>query len=1515
MMSRPSLIRYVLILTLFPILAANGHQSEAAEPAPPKDTQAETIALTPPQQAAASFAAPEGFHVELFASEPDVRQPIGVTTDGRGRLWVAENNTYAERTLNFDLSQRDRIVILEDTDHDGRADRRKVFWDEGTRLTSVEVGFGGVWALCPPRLVFLPDRNGDDVIDGAPEVVLEGWDTDAVRHNIANGLKWGPDGWLYGRHGIQATSRVGPPGTPVDQRIALNCCIWRYHPTRKDFEVVCQGGTNSWGMDWNEHGELFSINTVIGHLWHGLPGAHFERMYGEDFNPHLYALMGQTADHFHWDTNEKWDVIRKTFTPTTDQAGGGHAHSGLMFYQGENWPEQYHDTILTINYHGRRLNNDRLERRGASYVGRHGADLLKTTDPWFRALDLIAGPDGGVYLADWCDIGECHENDGVHRSSGRIFKVTHGKPPRPAIADVSALNDLELVRLQTDRNEWYVRQARRVLQERAAARRPMAAVHEALRAMYRQEPGAREKLRALWGLYVTGGTSPSWLLEQLDQENEHVRAWVVRLLVDDGPPTAAVVRTLTARAPGERSGLVLLYLASALQKLALADRWAIAEALAARGEYANDPALPLMIWYGIEPAVPEASARAVALAASSRMPVVSRYLARRLTEDLKLAPGPVDRLVALAAGSRNNDLRRDILSGMAEALRGWRKAQAPASWPSVVAALAGSPDQTISRLVRELSVVFGDGRAVDQLLAIVAAKDADLAARRDAIRIGVEARAPNLVPLLNGLLADRDLGADAIRGLAALDDPGTPGLLVRRLRGVRPDARAAAIVALSSRPSWARALLTAVADGTLERGEVPAFQIRQMQGFPDDDVRRRVTTLWPELRTIPAAKRERIAQLREKLDSKTLAAADLPNGRKLFVQTCANCHTLFGTGGKIGPDLTGAQRSDLGYLLENAIDPAATVAADYRMSTLALTDGRLLNGIVSGHGGTSPTLTLQTATERLIVNRGDVEEIRASDLSLMPEGQLDVLSADQLRDLIAYLMLPQQVPLPEEPKPQAAAPRPNVLLFCIDDLNDWIGCLKGHPQAQTPHMDRLASRGTLFANAHCQAPLCNPSRTSFLTGMRPSTSGVYALDVWFRTATAWRDVVTLPQHFAAHGYRTLTTGKVVHDAYPPPAGRKDGTEFTVWGYHGKYSPRPPKKFNPMPGGVALMDWGVFPEHDEEQEDWKVADWAIEQLAAAGKAKEKSSETPREPADETGGPKPPFFLSVGLRHPHVPCYASQRWFDLYPKESLILPPVLADDRADTPRYSWYLHWRLPEPRLKSLQEASQWEPLVRAYLASTSFVDSQVGRVLDALDANGLAENTIVVLLSDHGWHVGEKGISGKNTLWDRSTRVPLIFAGPGVSAGGVCQRPAELLDVYPTLAALCGLPERPENEGHSLATQLRDPAAPRPWPALTTHGPNNHAVRTERFRYIRYADGSEELYDMAADPNEWTNLAGDPAHAATKQDLAKCLPTRSAEPLPGGTVRLLETRDGVLYWEGKPIEPGDPIPGIDTPEG
>ena len=469
--------------------------------------------------------------------------------------------------------------------------------------------------------------------------------------------------------------------------------------------------------------------------------------------------------------------------------------------------------------------------------------------------------------------------------------------------------------------------------------------------------------------------------------------------------------------------------------------------------------------------------------------------------------------------------------------------------------------------------------------------------------------------------------------------------------------------------------------------------------------------------------------------------------------------------------------------------------------------------------------------------------------------------------------------------------RPNVLFIAIDDLNDWVGPLGGHPMVKTPHMDALAERGTTFLNAHVQSPLCNPSRASLMLGLRPTTTGIYGLAPWFRDVEALRDRVTLPQHFAAHGYRTLTTGKVYHGGAGGPKRRLQ--EFDVWGPPGGIGVRPPEKLIPPTpmGNHPLMDWGVFPHDDEDKQDYIVASWAIEQLRAM-------------PEDQ------PFFLAVGFFLPHVPLYATQQWFDLYPDDDSVLPPVKEDDRADTPQFSWYLHWHLPEPRLRWVKENDQWRNLVRSYLACTSFIDAQVGRLLAALEETGFAENTVVVLWSDHGYHLGEKIITGKNTLWDRSTRVPLIFAGPGVRDGVRCPHPAELLDIYPTLIDLCDLTPRDDLEGISLVPQIEQAGPPRTRPAITSHNQGNHGIRSERYRYIRYADGSEELYDMQEDPNEWTNLAEDADMAPILDEHRRWLPEIDLPPAPGSRHRVLtyDPATDTAVWEGKTIRRGDPIP-------
>ncbi len=1014
-MTRQPTRRRLLVLPLLALFAWAGSGSPQDGKFPPiVNTQNPKDVPPTPQQSLAKITVPRGFHVTLFAGEPDVRQPIAMAFDDRGRLWVAECYTYGgsgsgNYAQTWDAQHRDRVLIFEDTDNDGRFDKRTVFWDRGRNLSGVTVGFGGAWVLCAPQLLFIPDNGGKA---GAPQVVLDGWALKGIGHNIVNGLTWGPDGWLYGRHGILATSHVGPPGTPDNQRVRINTGIWRYHPTRKVFEAVAHGTTNPWGLDYDDHGQMFFTNNVNGHLWHVIPGAHYKRMYGEDLDPHVYGLLDQHADHQHWDASKAWSDSRDA-KGEHGKRGGGHSHVGAMIYLGDNWPEHYRNTLFTCNTHGRRVNNDRLVRSGSGYVGQHGEDFLFANDPWFRGIDIRSGPDGGVYISDWTDLGECHDHDGVHRTSGRIYKVSYGKPRPPQIADVSKLGDAELVELQLHRNDWYVRAARRNLQERAAAGRDMKAVHAELRKLFDGQREVPRKLRALWGLYVTGGADEAWLRELLGHDSEHVRVWAVKLLVDQGVPSRAALERFVRMGKDDPSGLVRLFLTSALQRLPAGERGDLAAALLSHEKDAADHNLPLMIWYGIEPLVPAEPLRAVELAASSRIPLVRRFIARRLTEGLEKVPAPVEALLKVTTG-QGAEFQLDVLRGMADALRGWRKARAPQAWAALQTKLANSPNQSVRDQVRDLGVVFGDGRALDELRRIAANGQADGDARRAALKVLIENRPPNLLPLLRKLVSDRVTVAEAVRGLAAYDDADTPRLVLSHYHLLAPKDRTEAVGTLASRPGYARALLRAVADGKLPRGDVTAYHARQIRSLGDAALDKQLSQVWGEVRGTPAEKRKLIARFKGLLTPARLKSASLPHGRLLYNQACASCHLLYGQGKLIGPDLTGAGRDNLDYLLENIIDPSAVVAVDYRMSVVTLKDGRVLTGVVGSP--TERTLAVQTQTERVVLERSDVESVRPTPLSLMPDGLLAPLSDDQVRDLFAYLMARQQVPLPEAPK-------------------------------------------------------------------------------------------------------------------------------------------------------------------------------------------------------------------------------------------------------------------------------------------------------------------------------------------------------------------------------------------------------------------------------------------------------------------------------------------------------------------
>lgn len=921
-------------MPLFLLLCAG--ISHAANFPEPYDTEKAGDAPMPAAEAAKTAELPEGFRVEVFASEPEVRQPIGITFDEKGRLWVAECYTFAENPRRWDLELNDRVTILEDTNGDGKSDKRTIFWDQGKRLTSVAVGHGGVWVTCAPQLLFIPDANGDLVPDGEPVVMLDGFDAETIGHNIVNGLKWGPDGWLYGRHGITSTSWVGAPGTPEKDRVAMNCAIWRFHPATKKLEVFCHGGTNPWGLDWNEDGQLFYTNTVIGHLWHGIPGAYYERMFGAHLNPLAYEYIGHSADHYHWDRgSEKWSDIREGISDKTSELGGGHAHMGCLIYQGGVWPKEYHGKLFTCNLHGRRINMDILEREGNGYVGKHGKDFLVMKDPWFRGLDLITGPDGQVWMNDWSDTGECHDNDGIHRSSGRIYRIVYDGPEKGAPL--------------TGRADWLTQRAK--------------------------------------------GLAPESLETFLAEEDGAKRAMGVRWLIEDSADAPETVRRLVTLA-GCKTSLVRIELASALQRLPLHSRFPLALVLSERENDASDRQQSLMIWYGIAEAVSKYPDEAVKLALASKLPTVTRLITRRLAEDLEKTPGPVNELLSRAS----DENRLSILRGLNEALRGWSQAPKPAAWDTIAKTLGDEETQT---LIRELSVVFGDGRARDELLAIAANAEADPGARRAALTNLVRNPTPDLLPKLKEWTNDRVLGREAILGLANYDDPGVPD---RVLNQWKRDAvlRPAAMDTLVSRVSYARVLLDRIAKKEIPREAITPFHARQIQSLGDESLAKQLGQVWGEVRDTPEALKTEIADWKKLLTPEVIAQADPAKGKTTFAALCGACHKLYGEGGAIGPELTGNDRHNLDYLLGNIVNPNEVVPADYLLTVFTLKDGRVVSGVVPEQN--EKTFTVQTPVERLTIPADTITKRESMPVSLMPEGLLKTMDEATVKDLIAYLM-------------------------------------------------------------------------------------------------------------------------------------------------------------------------------------------------------------------------------------------------------------------------------------------------------------------------------------------------------------------------------------------------------------------------------------------------------------------------------------------------------------------------------
>ena len=970
-----------------------------------------------PAEAARAMTVPDGFSVSLFAGEPDVVQPIAFTFDDRGRLWVAEAYSYPVRVPEDQA--RDRILIFEDEDGDGRFDTRTVFAEKLNLVSGLEVGFGGVWVGAAPQLLFIPDKDGDDRPDGPPRVLLDGWGYQDS-HETLNSFAWGPDGWLYGCHGVFTHSRVGKHGTPDADREPINAGIWRYHPTRHVFEVFAHGTSNPWGVDWDEHGQAFLTACVIPHLYHVIQGGRYERQAGPHFNPWTYDVIKTIADHRHY-----LGASPHSGNGRSDQAGGGHAHAGAMIYLGGAWPEAYRGSLFMNNIHGARLNRDILEPQGSGYVGRHAPDFLMANDRWSQIINLKYGPDGQLYMIDWYDKNQCHHRgvDMHDRSNGRIFKVSY-QGASPARIDLGKLPGDALVAMQLHRNEWYVRHARRILQERG----PDPKTQQSLVALAIAHHDPKIKLRALWALHATGGLNDEQVESALKDDDPFVRSWTIQLLCEPKTSPRRWLSRFAELARSDPSPVVRLYLASALQRLPLEDRWAILDGLLKHGEDASDKNLPLMAWYAAEPLVASDPSRALALASVAKIPVVQTFLVRRIASIG--TPEAVALLVDGVSRARAPALRRSIVVGLNEALQGRRQVTMPEGWPAVYVELSRDDDPTIRTQANALALTFGDVSALDRARNRLADRGAGLGARRAELESLLKVHDSALAPTLQALLDEPGLRRESLPALAAYDDPRTADMILALYPRLSSDERRDALNTLAARPETASALLGALATNRVPARDLSAEVVRQIHNLKSAALDEQLGKVWGTVRETTGDKAQLIAKFKKTLMSPSAQHPDPMLGRAVFARTCQQCHTLFGVGGKVGPELTGSNRADLDYVLANVLDPSALIGKDYQAHVVANRDGRVLTGIIRAED--RDAITLVTANETLVIPTKEIEEQRPSTQSMMPDDLWTPLSEPEIRSLVAYLASPVQVPM-------LATPENSSTLFNGRDLTGWDG--------------------------------------------------------------------------------------------------------------------------------------------------------------------------------------------------------------------------------------------------------------------------------------------------------------------------------------------------------------------------------------------------------------------------------------------------------------------------------------------
>lgn len=941
-------------------------------------------------EAVKSMTMLDGYKVNAWASEPMMTQPMAFCWDDRGRLWIAENRDYESRGKGFSNAGDSRILILEDTNKDGVADTRKVFLEGIAFPSAIAVGFDGVFIGAPPNLLFVPDRNGDDKADEADiEVRLTGWGI-RDRHETLNSFHWGPDGWLYGLQGFATPSKVSKPKGkgklyrhndpfPEDilkgEGVDINGGVWRYHPTKDIFEVVAHGFSNPWGIDYDAKGQLLISACVIPHLWHVIPGGIYHRQGGQHFNPFVYDDIKTIADHRHQS-----------------------AHGGARIYASDAFPKNQHGRIFMANIHDHAVLSDVLVPKGSGFTAHHGDELLTANNAQWVGFSMELGPEGALYVLDWHDADICGQ-EVLNEKTGRIFRIMPEKSMaenwKGRYADLSKMTDQQLVNLQTVKSDWHARRARVILQNRAAKGKLSAKTHDQLRKIFHKHTNPDWRLRAMWALHVTGGFKGSSLTQALEDRNEYVRAWAIQLLCEDKTPGQEAQARFTRMAREDTSPIVRLYLASALQRVSQEARWQIAGELVRHGEDSEDHNLPKMIWFGLEPLVQENPARALELAAQSKIQLLAKYAARRAVD--------ADAVEALiTAIGKNPHAQLSFLEGMHDGMEGRYDMAVPANWAALYKKLKGQ-DEKINQLVQGLAQQFGDSEAAQHSLATLKNKKAPLSQRRKALQTLTAQQRQELAKELPQLLNEANLQADAIRAVAGFDLEPLGKLLLSRYEEFSAPNKLLVVQTLSSRPKYGWLLTQAIKDNSVPKRDVPPYVARQLlrvvgSGFVE---------VWGPIEQ-SGIDEQAYAKYRNLLTDKAISSADAVKGRAIFQRACGSCHKMYGKGGIIGPDLTGSNRSNPEYLLFNVLNPSGEIQDDYKMVVITTRDGRNYAGNVIAENARQLTLRV-VGQDAVVINKSTIQSREVTPVSMMPPGLFNTLTDAEVLDLVAYFRTTAQV--------------------------------------------------------------------------------------------------------------------------------------------------------------------------------------------------------------------------------------------------------------------------------------------------------------------------------------------------------------------------------------------------------------------------------------------------------------------------------------------------------------------------